>query len=167
MCGRRVRCCRRVEFPWRQRGRRMIQQVSFQVREADFFLPISPSSPLLSARFTFHRLLLLLFICTRCTKCPECRETSYCVVVQGMRWCFALYLCHKWSILGVSISSFKWIKAAAAEPLRQVWRCFCCLKPWQRPLTPIPAFQSRGSVFWGPESPACFNVRTETLSFWN
>lgn len=35
------------------------------------------------------------------TKCQECRKTYYCVVVQGMRWCFCFVSCHKWSILDV------------------------------------------------------------------
>lgn len=72
-----------------------IQQMSFQVPEPDFYLTPHHPSP-----GSFH-VPSILFVCTRCTTCPECRETPYCVVVQGMRWCFASYLCHKWSILGV------------------------------------------------------------------
>lgn len=41
------------------------------------------------------------FVWMQCTKCQECRKTYYCVVVQGMRWCFCFVSCHKWSILDV------------------------------------------------------------------
>lgn len=52
----------------------------------------------ISNHVIFH---FVSFVWMQCTKCQECRKTYYCVVVQGMRWCFCFVSCHKWSILDV------------------------------------------------------------------
>lgn len=52
-------------------------------------------------RFSIFHFSFVSFVWMQCTKCQECRKTYYCVVVQGMRWCFCFVSCHKWSILDV------------------------------------------------------------------
>lgn len=50
---------------------------------------------------SFFFFLFVSFVWMQCTKCQECRKTYYCVVVQGMKWCFCFVSCHKWSVLDV------------------------------------------------------------------
>lgn len=80
-----------------QRGKRAVSR--FVSAEQSFSLEGSFLSSvfLLSDHFVFH----LPFVRMQRTKCQECRKTYYCVVVQGMRWCFCFVSCHKWSILDV------------------------------------------------------------------
>lgn len=55
----------------------------------------------LSSIFVLSNRFIFYFVWMPCIKCQECRKTYYCVVVQGMRWCFCFVCCHKWSILDV------------------------------------------------------------------
>lgn len=52
-------------------------------------------------QITSFFLFFFKFVWMQCTKCQECRKTYYCVVVQGMKWCFCFVSCHKWSVLDV------------------------------------------------------------------
>lgn len=96
LCSRRVEWRRRIGFSSR-RGKRAVSR--FVSAEQSFSLEGSFLSSvfLLSDHFVFH----LPFVRMQRTKCQECRKTYYCVVVQGMRWCFCFVSCHKWSILDV------------------------------------------------------------------
>lgn len=82
-------------FKW-QRGKHVVSGFVL-AQEADFHLPFHDFD-------SFHA-SFRTFVCIQCTKCQECRKTYYCVVVQGMRWCFCFVSCHKWSILGVRFRS--------------------------------------------------------------
>lgn len=108
LCRRRVEWRRWIGFSRRggviARSAGLFQQSKFSL-EGSFLSSVF----LLSDHFIFH----LLFVWMQRTKCQECRKTYYCVVVQGMRWCFCFVSCHKWSILDVQFP-FKTIESCSS-----------------------------------------------------
>lgn len=141
-------------FKW-QRGKHVVSGF-VSAQEADFHLPFHDFD-------SFHA-SFRTFVCIQCTKCQECRKTYYCVVVQGMRWCFCFVSCHEWSILGVrfwSRSCGGGSRASASDVHTSIPYLFRSLRQsvcqsWGAFLAAFPFKREHARLYW---------FSTQTLDF--